>query len=253
MRIISEIFLFILFLSFFSCAEKTQFPEKKSGKFPATSVILNQNIFEFQSSVSDSLSEPVISNEMERLKKFVSDYENHRENFSLEKMKLLWESENKKNDFNLRFDITDWIEVTGFLLEITGKPVYAEALEKLSKAEILSFSDSTIEAAANQLTPYIFTKNIDHVFVNLFVNSSVEYVHSLGGKVKITQVTEDSVTVVLKFNMEEKRYIELNILIPSWAKNATVTEKNVKYVATPGEYSFIARKWGEGDFVEVNF
>jgi len=249
MRIISEIFLSVLFLIFFSCAEKTQFPEKKSMKFPATSVILNQKIFQQHSSLSDSLSEPVISNEMEQLKKFVSDYENHHENFSLEKIELLWESENKRIDFNLRFDITDWIEVTGFLLEITGKSVYAEALEKLSKAENLSLSNATIEAAANQLSPYIFTKNIDHVFVNLFVNSSVEYVHSLGGKVKITQVTEDSGTVVLKFNMEEKRYIELNILIPSWAKNATVTEKNVKYVATPGEYSFIARKWGEGDFV----
>lgn len=253
MRIISEIFLFIIFLGFFSCAEKTQFPEKKSEKFPATSVILYQKVFQYQSSLSDGLSEPVISNEMQQLKKFVSDYENHRESFSLEKMELLWESENKRIDFNLQFDVTDWIEVTGFLLEITGKPLYAEALEKLSKVENRPFSDATIETAANQLTPYIFTKNIDHVFVNLFVNSSVEYVHSLGGKVKITQLTEDSDTVVLKFNMEEKRYIELNILIPSWAKNATVTEKNVKYVATPGEYSFIARKWGEGDFVEVHF
>jgi len=53
--------------------------------------------------------------------------------------------------------------------------------------------------------------------------------------------------------MEEIRYIEISIRIPDWARNATVTEKNVKYVATPGSYCFIARKWNSGDVIEIAF
>jgi DUF1680 family protein len=53
--------------------------------------------------------------------------------------------------------------------------------------------------------------------------------------------------------METKRYIELFIRIPEWAEEATVIEKGVKYVATPGSYCQITRKWSEGDMVEINF
>ena len=168
-------------------------------------------------------------------------------------MESLWELEKNKIDFTGLETVSTWIEATGFLLEITGKPVYAEALQKLLADENMGLSASEFELAEQQLVPFIFTKNVDHIFVNLFVNSSVEYVHSLDGKVKITQESKGSDGFVLKFNMDEKRYIEVNILIPAWATNAAVTEKNVKYVATPGEYCLIARKWKEGDFVEVNF
>ena len=149
--------------------------------------------------------------------------------------------------------VSAWIEITGFLLEITGKPVYAEALQQISSNENIGLSESDTKTAGQLLMPCIFTKNVDHIFVNLFVNSSVEYVHSLGGQVKITQELTGSGRLLLKFSTTEKRYIEVNILIPTWATNATVTEKNVKYVATPGEYCLIARKWKEGDVVEVKY
>jgi len=250
MRIIQVTFSIILF-GFFSCTEKYQFPEKKSQKFPAESVVLNQPVLRFTSNSTDSLSAQVVSAELQLLKSFIAAYEKRENDFSVEKMELLWESVDKEIGFNDQAANPDWVEATGFLLEITGKPVYAAALQKLPKIENLTLSASDARIVGEKLTPYIFTKNVDHIFVNLFIDSSVEYVHSLGGKVKIMQETEDVQNVVLKFETEEKRYIEVNILIPAWAKNATVTEKNVKYVATPGEYCFIARKWQTGDFVEV--
>ena len=71
---------------------------------------------------------------------------------------------------------------------------------------------------------------------------------------EITQETNypESGKILIKFKMENKRYIELFIRIPEWAEGATVTEKGVKYVATSGSFCQIARKWNEGDFVEVN-
>lgn len=253
MRIISGTLLSILTLFLFSCAEKPKFPEKKNEQFPAAAVTLYQPVFQHESNFADSLPEQIIGNELQQLKDFISEYESCNENFSVEKMESLWELEKNKIDFTGLETISTWIEATGFLLEITGKPVYAEALQKLLTEENMGLSASEFELAEQQLVPFIFTKNVDHIFVNLFVNSSVEYVHSLDGKVKITQESKGSDGFVLKFNMDQKRYIEVNILIPTWATNATVTEKNVKYVATPGEYCLIARKWKEGDFVEVNF
>jgi hypothetical protein len=202
---------------------------------------------------TDSLPEQNISTELQQLKSFISKYENRDVDFSVEKMESLWEVEKNKIAFTGLETVSAWIEVTGFLLEITGKPVYAEALHQLSKLDNPALSNSDFKLAEQELIPFIFTKNVDHIFVNVFVNSSVEYVHSLDGKVKITQESKGSDGLLLKFNMDQKRYIEVNILIPTWATNATVIEKNVKYVATPGEYCLIARKWKEGDFVEIHF
>lgn len=253
MQKVSGIFLIILNLFLFSCAEKSQFPEKKSERFKAQALTLYQPVFQQKTFITDSLATSVVSPQLLQLKSLISKYENRDKEFSLEKMESLWELEKNKIDFNGLETISLWIEATGFLLEITGKPVYAEALQKLSSAENVGLSASESELAEQQLASFIFTKNVDHIFVNLLVNSSVEYVHSLDGKVKITQESKGAGGFLLKFNMDEKRYIEVNILIPTWTTNATVIEKNVKYVATPGEYCFIARKWKEGDFVEVNF
>ncbi|HCE58033.1 MAG TPA: hypothetical protein DER09_09470 [Prolixibacteraceae bacterium] len=253
MRIISGILLSILALFLFSCAEKPQFPEKRSEKFPAAALTVSRPFFQYESNFADSLPEQIVGNELQQLKSFISKYENRDESFSVEKMESLWESENKRIESTGSEAVLSWIEVTGFLLEITGKPLYAEELQKLSTTENMGLSASEFELTEQQLAPFIFTKNVDHIFVNFFVNSSVEYVHSLGGKVKITQELTGSNSLLLKFSTTDKRYIEVNILIPSGAKNATVTEKNVKYVATPGEYCLIARKWKEGDVVEVKY
>ncbi|MGE0019445.1 MAG: hypothetical protein AB7S72_07250 [Draconibacterium sp.] len=214
---------------------------------------MNQPIFKNEVTVADSLSIQSLSSEMQQLKTYISKYEKHDSDFSVETMESLWLSEKGKIDFTGLESVSAWIETTGFLLEITGKPVYAEALQKLGYEEIINLSAPETKLAEEKLAPYIFTKNVDHIFVNIFVNSSVEYVHSLGGQVKITQELTGSNSLLLKFNTTEKRYIEVHIIIPAEAQNATVTEKNVKYVATPGEYCLIARKWKEGDMVEIKY
>ena len=250
---VSGIILSILTLFLFSCSEKNQFPEKKCVKLPSAAVKADQPIFKNVVTVPDSLASQSLNDELQQLKKFIGKYENRDPDFSLETMESLWETVNTKLDLAGLENVAAWIETTGFLLEITGKPKYAAALQQLTNEKNIGLSESDSEIAGQLLMPYIFTKDVDHIFVNLFVNSSVEYVHSLGGEVKITQELTGPNGLVLKFNTTEKRYIEVHILIPAEAQNATVTEKNVKYVATPGEYCLIARKWAAGDMVEVKY
>ena len=253
MHKVSGIILLILALYLFSCSEKNQFPEKKSEKLPLSAITGEQPIFKNVLPADDSLAKQSLSVELQLLKSFISKYENRDSDFSVETMESIWLSKKDKIDFTGLESVSAWIETTGFLLEITGKPVYAEALQKLGYEEKIYLSAPETKLAEEKLAPYIFTKNVDHIFVNLFVNSSVEYVHSLGGEVKITQELTGPNGLVLKFSTTEKRYIEVHILIPEEAQNATVTEKNVKYVATPGEYCLIARKWKEGDMVEIKY
>jgi hypothetical protein len=253
MQKVSGIFLVIFALVLFSCSEKTQFLDRKSEKFPLLAVTVDQPVFQQDFNSSDSLPEQNISTEMQQLKSLISKYENRDKDFSVERMAALWETADNNIELAGFEAVSAWIETTGFLLEITGKPLYAEALQSLLSIEKAGLSESETEVANQMLKPFIFTKNVDHIFVNLFVNSSVEYEHSLGGKVKITQELTGSNSLLLKFSTTEKRYIEVNVLIPANAENPSVIEKNVKYVATPGEYCLIARKWKEGDFVEVKY
>lgn len=250
---VSGIILSILTLFLFSCSEKNQFPEKKSVKLPLTAITVDQPIIKNVLPAVDSMAKQSLSVELQQLNNFIEKYETRDSGYSLDTMESLWETVKNKSDVAGLERVSAWIEITGFLLEITGKPVYAEALQQLYSNENIGLSESDAKIAGQLLMPCIFTKDVDHIFVNLFVNSTVEYVHSLGGQVKITQELAGPNSLLLKFSTTEKRYIEVHIFIPTEAKNATVTEKNVKYVATPGEYCLIARKWKEGDVVEVKY
>ncbi|HSM49221.1 MAG TPA: hypothetical protein VK872_15485 [Draconibacterium sp.] len=219
-------------------------------------LILNSPLIQInQFSTVDSVQGNNFENELNGLIQFKIWYEEQNTSFDLAKLESLWSNlQNKSNSFNLN-ELKSWIEITGFILEITAKDEYAEELETIVHQVAFGFSESEIIEIENLLIPFIFTKNVDHIYVNLFVNSTVKYEHTLKGAVEITQETDfpESGKVKVKFNMENKRYIELYIRIPEWAEGATVVEKGVKYVAVPGTYCPIARKWKEGDFVEITF
>jgi uncharacterized protein YcfL len=245
-------FLFV----FFSCTQKEQFPAKKSEKVVLENVVLTNSFIQVnQISTVDSVRENDFNNELNELIKFKFWYEERNPGFELANLESLWRNlQNKNIGFNFT-EVKSWIEITGFLLEVTANSRYAQELETIVYQVASKFSESEIKEIENLLIPFIFTKNVDHIYVNLFVNSAVKYEHTLKGAVEVTQESDYPVSgeVQIKFKMENKRYIELYIRIPEWAEGATVTEKGVKYVAVPGAYCPIARKWKEGDFVEITF
>ena len=250
--IIFSSFLFVLI----SCTQNEQFPVKKSEKVALQNVVTQGSFIQInQFSTADSVSENNFMIELNGLIQFKLWYEEQNPGFDMAKLESMWSNiQNKCSDFNLN-EVKIWIEITGFLLEMTANERYAAELETIVYQVASRFSENEINEIENLLIPFIFTKNVDHIYVNLFVNSAVKYEHTLKGAVEITQETDfpESGKVQIKFKMENKRYIELYIRIPEWAEGATVVEKGVKYVAVTGTYCPIARKWKEGDFVEITF
>jgi hypothetical protein len=251
----SGAFYVLMFFIFVSCSRPEKFPVRLSEKVTPGSVILNKSVFTVNSVVTnDSVQKSDFGKELNELLLYRQLYENRDEKFDLTNLENLWNNIKKSSvDFNAG-NVSDWIEITGFLLEITGKEKYAGELENVLYQSSASFSENEMKTIEKQLVPYIFTKNVDHIHVNLFVNAAIKYNHTLDGMVEIIQETDypESGKILIKFKMENKRYIELFIRIPEWAEGATVVEKGVKYVANPGSYCQIARKWSEGNVVEIN-
>jgi hypothetical protein len=55
----------------------------------------------------------------------------------------------------------------------------------------------------------------------------------------------------LKVELQDTRYLNFYFRIPEWADRASVTCKGLKYVVTPGQFTEIAKKWKNGEEVEI--
>lgn len=221
-----------LFLVFVSCNYKEQFPIKKSERIlVGDTTVTRSNTHDY--------------GPFESLFTFVNQFESQDSAFDLQAFEAEYEQfRNLKNqEIYEGSALPSWIEINGLLLELTGKEKYAKELEKVSLNE----------AMTTYIEPFVITKSVDHIFVNLFEPAEISYQHSLGGQVIFRQETSypESGSVRLHFEMTERRYIELSIRIPEWAEGTRVEVKGVKYFTKPGSYCLIAKKWKDGDLVEI--
>jgi len=235
--------LYVVLIVFTSCSSKKQFPEKLSKKIPLKELNISINESDIEK------NEATKNKDFPGLKKYVSLFNSKDESFDLTKFEHQWKlfSDSRVLSKWNDAEIADWIEITGLLLELTNNTIYAKELGMISL--------HTKGRLQQKLLPYVFTKRVDHIYVNLFQPLEINYTHTLGGAVKFSQETNypKSGSIKMHVGMTERRYIELYIRIPDWAEGATVTVKKVKYFAVPGSYCVIAKKWNEGDLVEVEF
>lgn len=246
-------FLGVIFQLILSCSYHEKFPEMVTQP-----VVKNGEEFfaEKELSVSEENFQPEnaeIQTELKLLISFQQMYLQKNEEFDLESFQAAWEKFDNSTTLSQlnQQEILRWFQITGFLFQLTGEARVAEEMEKIawgSFANKPQFFDSLV-------SPYIFTKKVDHIHVNLFLPNEINYEHTLGGGVKIVQETgfPESGSIRLNFSMEIKRYIEVFVRIPTWAEGASVKVKGVKYFTQPGEYSIIAKKWKEGDVIEIEF
>jgi hypothetical protein len=143
---------------------------------------------------------------------------------------------------NSVFVLQKWAGLNSQLLKLTGEVRFGDALEKLIYGSKPYLPERLIKSA-------IYTHIDDQVFINLFGTSSVNHRHTTGGTIKLIQKTEYPLTneIALICECSDTRYLDVFIRIPEWAVNPTVTHGNVKYVAHPGEYCQVSRKWENGD------
>jgi len=154
------------------------------------------------------------------------------------------------NDFSSNSQSTvlaqKWAAVNVALLKLSGEVRFGDALEGLLYGSYPVLSEDLLKSV-------IYTRIYDQVFVNIIGSSSVSYSHTTGGTVKLIQQTDypEGNEMILKCECSDLRFMDVFIRIPSWAVNPSVTHGNVKYVANPGEYCEISRKWGNGDEIKV--
>lgn len=145
-------------------------------------------------------------------------------------------------------DLMSWARLNSELLRYFGLVCFADELERLfyNSQYAGMMNDSTIKSTC-------YTRRYDRIYVNLYTNSTLDFVHTTGGNVRLIQDTDypNDGSISLRFEADDKRYVDLFIRIPEWAQFASVTGKGVKYPVHPGEYTEIATKWKSGDRVEI--
>ena len=249
------IILPILSVFLISC-NQNKFPEKVTQKVNPDNVKLNDVFFESEAAGRDTTQGgKKYEFRLDSLMSFLKKYEEKTSGCNIENFEESWDSTLERvRTVDIGVETAKkWFRASGLIFELSGEAKYSEELERLVYT---SFKRNLTENEIESFTkPYVFTKYVDHIHVNLFIPSEISYSHSMGGDVKIWQETDypESGSVFLKFSMTDKQYIELFVRIPSWAEDASVGVKGVKYIAPPGGYCKIAKKWKEGDVVEIEF
>lgn len=144
-------------------------------------------------------------------------------------------------------EILKWAELNIDLVKLSGEVRFGDALEKIV------YNPENVFISEKLLKSVIYTHVFDQIFINVIGSSSIDYQHTTGGNVRIIQETNypQGNEMTLKSECSDFRYMDVFIRIPTWAINPTVTHGNVKYVARPGEYCQISRKWKTGDVIRV--
>lgn len=248
------LFFFLIVILFVSCKMQHKFPEPVTRPVEPEIVNLKDGFFSGFEKGDDSQNKKS-GKEIypESLVSLQDEYITKDERFDLRKFEEEWQNFRNEtaSDIQEKEAIQKWFEITGLLFQLTGNAVYAEELERIAFTNF--FGTANESELESMIGPYIFTRNVDHIHVNLFIPAEISYNHSLGGDVGITQETDfpRSGSIKLHFSMETKRYIEIFVRIPGWTKEASVEVKGVKYFAVPGNYCKVAKKWKEGDVIEI--
>lgn len=219
---------------------------------------------ENQLAVSDSLANDSIKeshNTLDRLDEMRSMTENIRKSGS----DSLWIAlTNKWTEFNSEIAgigqanspthemfpeaIQKWAELNVALVKLSGEVRFGDAIEKMMKGP------ENIFVPEKLIKSVVYTHIDDQIFINIIASSSMEYHHTTGGNVKLIQKINypEGDVMTLKSECGDTRFMDVYIRIPSWAVNPTVRYGNVKYVAHPGEYCQISRKWKDRDEISVD-
>ncbi len=240
---VTRIAFIILLFTFMGCSQQNKFPTLLSEKVALRAVELTAELPADESKAIKTKIEG-----LNDLLRFNTEFQQKSETFKIEDFQKKWVEIYRNLDIETadRSDLQNWFEMTGLLFELSGEASLAAELDRLALS-------GSIEK--DKVASYVYTKNVDHIFTNIYIPAKIEYHHTTGGDVKIELVSDypRSGKVDLNFTMTDRRYIELNIRIPDWAEGTTVTVKRVKYFAPPGGYCKIAKKWKDGDLVEIQF
>lgn len=253
--------VFLVSVLIISCSNtEKEYPLYKMNGSPSEQVSVGGILGEYfysnemdTTSFSEEMLDEVEPNKFEKLTDLAELYANTGNAKLLETCETAWDSI-RENVYDENERSENWIKFNATLLKLTADSKYGDEMEKAIYNSFLgNHQKYNSDFLSEEVAPVFYTRYLDQVYVNVFGNSSMEYHHTTGGSVRIIQDTKYPYDgfVKLKFETDDKRYVDLHIRIPEWAEKASVTVGGVKYKAVPGKYARVTKKWKTGDVVEV--
>lgn len=177
-----------------------------------------------------------------------------------------------------------WLQVTQYLLELTGEVKYADAMEKLLwnhvfAAQAIDGDTYRYHTAPNGVKPdgyyhgvdcctgsghrmvsllptFLYGKDEQGVFVNQYAASTADVKLSEGRTMRLRQETgypeETGVRITVEAAPEESTVLRLRM--PSWCPSPAVSLNGEAVEGVePGSYLVLEREWSQGDTVELDF
>lgn len=177
-----------------------------------------------------------------------------------------------------------WMQLSQYLLELTGDTKYADAMERLLWNHV--FAAQSIDGDGNRyntppngtkpdelfrdpdcctasghrlmslLPNFVYTtgKEDNSIYINQFVKSEADVQLSKAGKVSVAQLTNypETEQVEIRINPAKKSRFTVNVRVPAWCQSpkVLVNGKAVEDVKA-GTYTSITRKWKTGDKIEL--
>lgn len=255
MKIYQLIAVFCFVLFFFSCShDKLSFPIVNSVSFSEEQVVVEKQIV--QKVLNDSLNTQsysgVLSGKSDEMLSLINGFNKSPSDSIWNSLMLDWDEFSQKvNDLNDSLSpvtsLQKWAELNVQLLKISGEAKFADVLDRLF------YNESSPVITEKLLKSFAYTRVDDKIFINFIGSSSLLHHHTMGGDIKLTQETAYPMNdeILLKCESDDTRFLEVFVRIPSWSVNPTVNLGNVKYVAHPGEYCDISRKWKNGDEILI--
>ena len=176
-----------------------------------------------------------------------------------------------------------WLQLNQMLLEITGNPRYADAIETLLINHV--FAAQTVDGDSNRyhtppngfkpsdyfhgpdcctssghrqismLPGFFYAAKKDGIVVNQYVESAVN-LDINGNRVRLKQLTKypESDSSTLTLTCSDPTPFSLQLRIPSWCKNPSITVNgNAETGVRAGQYHSIERQWQNGDRIVLHF
>jgi len=240
----------------FSCGSKDDgLNVVNSQSFPDENIVLDQSLNQhlLSDSVSIRSTQNPVSAKLDKLISLAVSLQKNQSDSLWDLVSAGWYDLGKngllalKADSNQTLVAGKWADLNVMLLKLSGEVRFGDEIEDFL------YKYPSVVLSEKQLKSIIYTHVDDQIFINVIAPSSFSYHHTTGGTVRFVQATVypvgDEMTLTCEVN--DVRYMDVYIRIPSWAVNPTVTHGNVKYVARPGEYCEIYRKWNNGDEIQV--
>lgn len=258
MKPLQAILAFVLVSSLFSCRFRTA-PELpgtseavKAGQITLGGVLAEKLNGFISTDTTGAVQQPIAIEGILALQEKVSTLPKESEPELSDSILTEWKAMQKEIELNFEklsdIDLQKWVELNDSLLKYSGQVCFADELEKVFYNT--QYPDVLTEKA---LKSVCYTHRYDRIYLNVYGNSTLNFEHTTGGKVRLIQDTDYPYdgTIRLKVEMEDTRYMDLYIRIPEWAEYSSVTVRGVRYPVYPGQYTEVAKKWKNGDEAEI--